>query len=380
VKLTCKQQDLAKGLSIVGHAVSSRTTLPILSHILLAAEDDAIRLSATNLEIGITCRVPAQIAESGTTTVPAKLFADLVNGLQPGSLDLTLQEATQSLKVSDKRSQATLRGMDPAEFPSIPSAEGTETPVLLDAAELSGMIAQTTFAAATDDARPIFTGVLARVSEEQLTFAAADSFRLAVRRAALPEGGTPGDVLIPARTLTELARILPDEGSVRMVVTPNRNQVLFHADGVDLVSNLIVGQFPNFEGIVPKGQAATRATLPTADFRQAAKQASLFARDSSNIVRLQINSGEGEGLKPGSVTLKATAEDLGDTVTELPASVDGKGLEIIFNVKYLTDVLAVLDTESVALELNSSDKPGVVKPVGGSGEYTYVIMPMHSTR
>jgi DNA polymerase III subunit beta len=380
VKLTCKQPDLAKGLAIVGHAVSSRSTLPILSHILLAADEDSIRLSATNLEIGITCRVPAQVAEPGTTTAPAKLLTELVNSLQPGTIDLTLLPGAQSLKVSDKRSQATLRGMDPAEFPTIPSAEGTETPVLLDAAELSAMIAQTTFAAATDDARPIFTGVLARVADGQLIFAAADSFRLAVRRAALPEGGTPGDVLIPARTLTELARILPDEGSVRMVVTPNRNQVLFHTDGVDLVSNLIAGQFPNFDTIVPKGQAATRATLPTADFRQAARQASLFARDSSNIVRLQVTPGEGDGLQPGIVTLKATAEDLGDTVTELPASVDGKGLEIIFNVKYLTDVLAVLDTPDVALELNSPQHPGVVKPVGGSGEYTYVIMPMHSTR
>ena len=380
MKLTCKQQDLAKGLSVVGHAVSSRTTLPILSHILISAEGDMIRLSATNLEIGITCRVPAAVSEPGTTTVPAKLFTDLVNSLQPASLDLAMAEGTQSLKVSDKRSQATLRGMDPSEFPTIPAEDGTETPVMLNAAELSEMIAQTTFAAATDDARPVFTGVLARVADGELTLASADSFRLAVRSAPLPEGGTPGDVLIPARTLSDLARILPDEGFVRMVVTPNRNQVLFHADGVDLVSNLIAGQFPNFAAILPKGQVATRATLSTADFRQAAKQASLFARDSSNIVRLQVNAGEGDGLQPGSVTLKATAEDLGDTTAELPASVDGKGIEIIFNVKYLTDVLAVIDTESVALELNSAQQPGVVKPVGGTGDYTYVIMPMHSTR
>jgi DNA polymerase-3 subunit beta len=270
--------------------------------------------------------------------------------------------------------------MDPSEFPGIPSSDGSETPVLLDAKELSEMIAETTFAAATDDARPVFTGIIARVADGKLTFAAADSFRLAVRRADLPEGGAPGDVLIPARTLNELARILPGEGSVRMVVTPNRNQVLFHAEGVDLVSNLIAGQFPNFEAILPKGQAATRASLPTADFRAAAKQASLFARDSSNIVRLKVEPGEAGGLQPGSITLQATAEDLGDTVTQLDASVDGKGMEIIFNVKYLTDVLAVLDTPEVALELNSPQQPGVIKPVAGAGEYTYVIMPMHSTR
>jgi DNA polymerase-3 subunit beta len=382
VKLTCKQQDLAKGLSIVSHAVSTRTTLPILSHILVATEGDAVRLSATNLEIGITCRVPANVKEEGTTTVPARLFTDFVNSLPPAGVDLALQPESQSLKVSGQRSQATIRGMDPSEFPSIPAAEGSETPVILDAKELREMIAQTTFAAATDDARPVFTGVLARVHGGELIFAAADSFRLAVRRTALPGEAADGDVLIPARTLGELAKILPAEGVVRMVVTPNRNQVLFEAevDDVRLVSNLISGQFPNFEAIVPKG-AATRATLDATQFRQAAKTASLFARDSANIVKLKVDAGENDGMTPGIITLQATAEEVGDATTTVDAAVDGKGLEIIFNVKYLTDVLGVIDTPEVALELNLPSQPGVVKPIGDlHDKYTYVIMPMHSTR
>ncbi|WIG58517.1 MAG: DNA polymerase III beta subunit [Ktedonobacterales bacterium] len=382
MKLTCKQQDLAKGLSIVSHAVSTRTTLPILSHILVATEGDAVRLSATNLEIGITCRVPANVKEEGTTTVPARLFTDFVNSLPPAGVDLALQPESQSLKVSGQRSQATIRGMDPSEFPSIPAAEGSETPVILDAKELREMIAQTTFAAATDDARPVFTGVLARVHGGELIFAAADSFRLAVRRTALPGEAADGDVLIPARTLGELAKILPAEGVVRMVVTPNRNQVLFEAevDDVRLVSNLISGQFPNFEAIVPKG-AATRATLDATQFRQAAKTASLFARDSANIVKLKVDAGENDGMTPGIITLQATAEEVGDATTTVDAAVDGKGLEIIFNVKYLTDVLGVIDTPEVALELNLPSQPGVVKPIGDlHDKYTYVIMPMHSTR
>jgi DNA polymerase-3 subunit beta len=381
VKLTCKQQDLARGLSTVSHAVSTRTTLPILSHILVATDGDHVRLSATNLEIGITCRVPATIKEEGTTSVPARLFTEFVNSLPAAGVDLALQPESHSLRVSGQRSQATIRGMDPGEFPTIPSAEGSEQPVTLDAAELKRMIEQTTFAAATDDARPVFTGVLARVRDGQLTFAAADSFRLAVRRAALPGAdAAAGDVLIPARTLAELAKVLPAEGSVQMVVTPNRNQVLFHSDGVDLVSNLIAGQFPNFEAIMPKGHS-TRATLNTADFRQAAKTAALFARDSANIVRLKITPGESGGIMPGSVTLRATAEDLGDTESTLDAAVDGNELEIIFNVKYLTEVLAVLDAPEVALELNSPQQPGVVTPSGAEREnYTYVIMPMHNTR
>jgi DNA polymerase III subunit beta len=380
VKLTCKQQDLAKGLSIVGHAVSTRTTLPILSHILLATDGDHVRLSATNLEIGITCRVPATIQEEGATTVPARLFSDFVGSLAPAGVELALQPGGQSLKVSGQRSQATIRGMDPAEFPTIPAAEGGETPVTLDAAELGAMIAQTTFAAASDDARPVFTGVLVRVAGNTLTFAAADSFRLAVRRATLGTEAASGDVLIPAKTLNELARILPDTGAVNMVVTPGRNQVLFEAGDVRLVSNLIAGQFPNFEAILPKTHA-TRASLQTDTFRQAAKTASLFARDSANIVRLKIESGEAGGVTPGNVTLQANAEEVGDSTSTLDAAVDGNGLEIIFNVKYLTDVLAVVDTEDVILQLNTAQQPGVVKPGGALGEqYTYVIMPMHNTR
>jgi DNA polymerase III subunit beta len=380
MKITCKQQDLAKGLSVVGHAVSTRTTLPILSHILLATEGDQLRLSATNLDIGITCHIPAQVKDEGMTTVPAKLFTDLITNLPPASIELALAVETQSLKVSSQRSQATIRGMDPADFPAIPSAEGGEPPVSLDTATLREMINQTTFAAATDDARPVFTGVLARVQSNTLTFASADSFRLALRRESLPGASTSGDVLIPARALNELARILPAEGSVQMLVTPNRNQVLFEAEGIKLVSSLIVGQFPNFESILPKNYA-TRAAINTADFRQAAKRVALFARDSSNIVRLRIDAGENGGITPGTVTLAANADDLGDAMEPLVAAVDGAGLEVIFNVKYLTDVLAVIDTEEVALELNSPDKPGVVKPNGASsGEYLYIIMPMHNAR
>jgi len=381
VKLTCKQQDLAKGLSTVSHAVSTRTTLPILSHILVVAGADHIRLSATNLEIGITCRVAAQVQEEGMTTVPARLFTDFVSNLPPNSVKLTLDSSSQTLKVEGQRSHANIRGMDPAEFPSIPDAGESEQPVQLDAAELKEMISQTTFAAATDDARPVFTGVLARVRGDDLIFASADSFRLAVRSAKLPSvDAAQGDVLIPARTLNELARVLPAEGTVRMVVTPNRNQVLFETEEVKLVSNLIAGQFPNYEGIVPKSHS-TRVSVKTEEFRQATKTASLFARDSANILRLKVDAGEPGGLTPGAITLAATAEEVGDAVTTLDAAVDGNGMEIIFNVKYLTDVLAVLDSPEVALELNSPQQPGVIRPIGSLAEqYTYVIMPMHNTR
>jgi DNA polymerase III subunit beta len=384
VKISCKQQDLAKGLTTVSHAVSTRSTLPILANILVATDGERIRLSATNLEIGITCWVPATVKTEGTATLPARLLTDFVNTLPAGDVELALQPGGQTVRVSGSRTSANIRGLDPAEFPAIPSNDGGEAPVTLDAAELREMIAQVAFAAATDDARPVFTGVLARIEGEMLTFAAADSFRLAVRHTSLPGGAggeALGDVLIPARTLSELGRILPGEGSVQMVVTPARNQVLFHVEGVvDLVSNLITGQFPNYQGILPKSHV-TRAVLKTDDLRTAAKRAALFAKDSSNIVRVKIDTGEGQEGAIGSVTLTANADDLGDATDTVDAAVEGEGLEIIFNVKYLTDMLAVLDTPEVAVELNSSQSPGVLKPMGEQYErYNYVVMPMHNTR
>jgi DNA polymerase-3 subunit beta len=383
VKISCKQQDLAKGLATVSHAVSTRSTLPILANILVATDGERIKLSATNLEIGITCWVPATVKAEGTASLPARLLTDFVNTLPAGDVELALQPGGQTVRVSGPRTAANIRGLDPAEFPAIPTNEGGEAPVTLDAAELREMIAQVAFAAATDDARPVFTGVLARIEGDTLTFAAADSFRLAVRHTSLPaaHGEAPGDVLIPARTLSELGRIIPAEGSVQMVVTPARNQVLFHIEGVvDLVSNLITGQFPNYQGIMPKSHT-TRAVLKTDDLRTAAKRAALFAKDSSNIVKVRIDSGGENGGSIGSVTLTANADDLGDATDTVDAAVEGEGLEIIFNVKYLTDMLAVLDAPEVAVEVINSQSPGVLKPMGEQyALYNYVVMPMYNTR
>ena len=379
MKITCKQQDLSRGLSAVSHAVSSRSTLPILENILVATDHGRLKLSATNLEIGINCWVDAQIHEEGTTTVKAKTLTDFVNSLPQASVDITVPEGTNVMNVKSLRSSAHIKGMDASEFPLIPSAEGGEEPVLLDAALLKEMIEEVAFAAADDDSRPVFTGVLAQVSDEKITFAAADAFRLAVRVAPLPGDDHPrGDILIPARTLTELARILPPEGPVQMIVTPNRSQVLFHTEQLDLVSRLIEGTFPNFRQIIPK-EHSTRAVVETKEFAAAVKSAALFARDSSNITRVKINPGDSNGLEPGAITIEATAEDLGDSTSVVNAAVDGPELQIIFNVKYLADVLAVIDTPEVALEANAPTRPGVIRPVG-SADYTYVIMPMHINR
>lgn len=381
MKITCKQQDLSRGLSVVSHAVSSRSTLPILANILLTTDQGRLKLSATNLEIGINCLIDAEVAEEGSTTVPAKTFVDLVNSLRQGQVELTVEGDSHDIQVKSTGSRANIKGMDPSEFPLIPSAEGGEEPIILESGQLKEMISQVVFAAADDDARPVLTGVLVEVHDEEVSFAAADAFRLALRVSPLPGHNTAhGNILIPARTLSELARILPSEGAVQMVVTPNRSQVLFHTEQIDLVSRLIEGTFPNIRAAIPSSHT-TRAVIETREFAAAVKTVTPFARDSSNITRIKISSGSGEGAETGagSLTLESTAEDIGSNVTTINAAVDGPDQEIIFNVRYLADVLAILDTPEVALEVTSAARPGAVKPVSAA-DYTYVIMPMSTNR
>ena len=377
VKVSCLQENLAKGLSIVGRAVATRSTLPVLSNVMLATDGARLKLSATNLEIGIVCWIGAKVEEDGSITVPARLLTDFINSLPPERIDMELTVRTQTLNLKCARFEANIKGIDAQEFPLIPTA-GEDSKISLDPSMLRQMIDQVVFAAATDESRPILTGVLAKFQGEQLTLAAADGFRLSVRTAHLSEPvSEPVTVIVPARALAELSRIgVEQEQPIEITITPARNQALFHMANVDLVSQLIEGNFPDYNQIIPKSYT-TRTVVSTSDFLKAAKTANIFARDAANIVRLEIVPG-GE-LAPGRVTLTATSAEVGDNVGEFDAVIEGEGMEIAFNAKYLIDVLSVVDAAQVALETTTASSPGVIKPVG-SEDFTYVIMPMHISR
>jgi len=373
MRVSCLQENLAKGLSVVGRAVATRSTLPVLSNVMLSTDNGRLKLSATDLEIGINCWIGAKVEEDGATTVPARSFIDLINSLPSERIDMELVVRTQTLNLKCARYEANLKGIDAQEFPLIPSAEEGEGQITLEPTAFRRMIEQVVLAAATDESRPILTGVLAKFEGNKLTLAAADGFRLSVRTAELPAEVEPASVIIPARALAELARIGTDEEDITLVITPTRNQVLFHAPNVDLVSQLIEGNFPDYQQIIPKG-SSTRTVLNTNSFLRACKTANIFARDAANIARLQIVPG-GE-LAPGHVTIAATSAELGDNVGEIDASIEGDAVEIAFNVKYLIDVLSVMDSAQVVLETTTSSSPGVIKPVGDV-DFVHVIMPMH---
>lgn len=375
MKVSCLQENLARGLSIVGRAVATRSTLPMASNILLASDGGRLKLAATNLEIGITTWAGAKVEEEGAVAVPARLLTEFVASLPPERIELSVNQRNRTLNLRCARYEANIRGADPEEFPPLPTV--TEAPTTtVDPKALHDAIRQVVFAAATDDTRPSLAGVLCSFEGEVLTLAAADGYRLAVRQLNL---STPVeerlDVIVPARALQEVGRLASDEEeAVEISIAPNRGQVLFHAASVDLVSRLIDANFPNYKQIIPP-RHTTRILINTAEFEKATKIAFLFARDAANIVRLQFVPGE-EALQPGRVIASAATTDLGDNASELDAIVEGNATQIAFNAKYLLDVLAVVGTGQVALEVTSPSSPGVVKPVGESG-YLHVIMPMH---
>lgn len=377
MKVSVLQENLARGISIVSRAVATRSTLPVLGNILLATEGGRLKLAATNLEIGITHFTGAQVHEEGAITVPARQLADYVNALPPDRVEMELNPKTQTLHLKCARYDANIKGVDASEFPIIPTI-GENNKILVEPDTLKELIAQATFSAAQDDSRPVLTGILAKFDKDMVTFASADGFRLSVRSATLgTKLSSPVSVIIPAKALTDVARVMGDqEAPVEIAITENRSQVLFHLENTDIVSQLIDGNFPDFNQIVPKSYA-TRTIMNTNELQNAVKAASVFAREASNIVRLNISSGNDMG--GGKVVIAAQSAETGDNVGEIDATVDGDPIEIAFNARFLADVLGVLNAPQVALETSTAASPGVVKPVGRE-DFTHVIMPMHIGR
>lgn len=408
MRVSCLQENLAKGLSIVGRAVSTRSTLPVLGNILIEAKDNQLRLAATNLEISINCWIGAKVEDEGAITVPARLLTEFVNSMPPEQIDMELAVRTQTLHLLCARYDANIKGIDAADFPIIPTA-GTDdaetdeiaetlegTSIELNSDGLRSMIDQVIFAASNDESRPILTGVEVLFTPTSLRMAATDGYRLSLRSVNLDQANVGVDeeitVIVPAKSLGELARISADangERPVQVIVTQTRNQVLFQVWGkpdeakggfhrVELVSQLIDARFPDYNAIIPKG-FDTRTVVDTASLLNAVRVASLFARDNANIIRLGVNPGNGD--KKGQVRLTATSAEMGENVNEIDAMVEGEELEIAFDARYLIDVLNHVEQPQIVLETTQSTRPGAIRPIGvGEEEFLHVVMPMHPPR
>ena len=367
MKLKVNQEDLYQGIQRANKAVSSKTTLPILSGILLATEDNKIKLVGTDLEIGIECFVEAEVISAGEIVLPAKYLTKIIRELPKEEIVLTTEDSNNTAQIKCGHSQFNIHGSPTDEFPLLPEVESGVN-FSLSEEKLKAIIDQIEFAVSDDESKPFLNGGLMIIEEGKIKVAATDTYRLAYREDEIDFDDLEVDeIIIPSKTLSELSKLLSDtEDEVNISVT--ENQTLFNFSGISIVSRLIEGQFPNYEQVIPD-QNTTTAVVDKQSLLNATKRAALLAKQDSNIIKIN--------LKSDKLIITANTPEVGQAYEEVPIELEGEETEIAFNARYLIDCLKVISDEKVNLELSGSLSPGVIK-TKTEYEYTYVIMPVRS--
>lgn len=339
--------------------------MPILEGILIEADGDGLRMVATDLEMSIECRVPAYVEESGAAVLGGRMFGQLVRKL-PADQVLYASNGARTAEITSGRSRFNIHTMDPDDFPTLPEIGESEMWRIKQGA-LRRMIRHTAFAAAFDDSRPFLTGVFIEVSGEEISFVATDSSRLSYYKAALAQGASePRSGIVPVRALQELVRILggDNDAEVEFAVTPS--QAEFRADGIQMISRVIEGKFPDYKRVFPAEYAA-KIKVARGELLDAVERVSLVARRNPPVVKLSV-----EG---GSLSLTSQEAEVGESYEELSVEHEGADMETAYQSRYLVDVLRVLDSDEVEVRLGEGLKQGSVTPVGDD-DYLYIVMPV----
>jgi len=365
MQVTCEQVHLLKAVQIVGRAVSARTTMPILTHMLFETGKDSLKLAATDLEMGIQTTIPASIKRGGAITLPARLVMEIVANLPEAKVQIRVEENVPQAEIQCNDTTFEVLGMAATDFPSIPDPEATVV-ATVEAGLLRTMIRQTAFAVSTDETRPFLTGVFLSMENSEIRLVATDGGRLALRSATLSRAvGQKIAAIVPAKTMQELARALGG-GSGDVTVTLTESHLLFSLPEIRLVSRLIAGQFPNYQQVIPEGHKQ-RLRLNTERFLQAVRRAAITARDSANVVRLSAKDTE--------LIVTSNTPEVGKTVEKVPVQAEGEAIQVAFNAKYLIECLAIMETDEVVFELTGPLSPGALRPVGQQ-DYVYVLAPV----
>ena len=374
LRATSPRKELFEGIQTVGKAVATRSSLPILTHVRIAAKDGKVSMMATDLEMWMEHTLPGVgITEDGAATAPARNFTELLAAMPDADVSVTVEDETNTLHLRCLKANYKLLGLSADEFPLLPQVQ-EDSRFVVDRETLKDAIKQTIFATSTDETRAILTGVLVVFQGDSLKLVATDTHRLAVRDCPVKEGSGSASAIVPSRAMNELLRIVGnEEGDV--VVTLSSNQIQFQVDDASgskttLISRLIDGQFPNYERVIP-AQATKTLTVERAPLAAAVKRASIVARDSASRVVLRTTE-DGDKL-----TITAESGSVGNAYEEVEVARTGddQPVEIAFNAKYLADVLNVLDTEGLHIELTEPLRPGVIRPTD-TADYLCVLMPM----
>ncbi len=374
LRATSPRKELFEGIQTVGKAVATRSSLPILTHIRIAAKDGKVSMMATDLEMWMEHTLPGVgITEDGAATAPARNFTELLAAMPDADVSVTVEDETNTLHLRCLKANYKLLGLSADEFPLLPQVK-EDSRFVVDRETLKDAIKQTIFATSTDETRAILTGVLVVFQGDSLKLVATDTHRLAVRDCPVKEGSGSASAIVPSRAMNELLRIVGNEEG-EVVVTLSGNQIQFQVDDAagsktTLISRLIDGQFPNYERVIP-AQATKTLTVERAPLAAAVKRASIVARDSASRVVLRTTE-DGDKL-----TITAESGSVGNAYEEVEVARTGDDtpVEIAFNAKYLADVLNVLDTEGLHIELTEPLRPGVIRPTD-TADYLCVLMPM----
>jgi DNA polymerase-3 subunit beta len=362
MKIVCIKENLKKGLSIVGRVVGTGNPLQVLNNILIKTEAGRIRLSSTNLEIGINTWVGGKVDQEGALTVPARIISEYINNLPTEKVTLENKETT--LVVEAENYHTSIKGLSAEDFPLIPQVE-EEWQAKIDGLELRNALTETAWAASTNETQPEISGLFMAFEENTLRIAATDRYRLAERTAVLKEGvKSKKEVIIPFRTISELYKILgTSDGLVEIYFS--ETQVLFKFDETELISRLIDGQYPDYQQIIPK-EYKTTAEINKEELLHALKATSLFAPDTNNI-NIEVKS--------NNLTVTASSASAGENTTQIPAVVIGPDNNAIFNFRYLLDCLQALKEQNVVLKMISDSSPALIVPKDRTN-YLYIVMPI----
>lgn len=365
MQFTCAHEHLNRAVSLVGRAVSTRATMPILANILLETRKDAVKLAATDLDHGIQTEIPAKVKRGGAITLPARLFAEIVANLPPAQVQLRGAESGTEVEVQCENVTYDLVGLPASDFPLMPEPDAAPV-AAIDAGLLRTMVRQTAFAVSTDETRVFLTGLYLVLDGKEVRLVATDGGRLALRIGALGKPATQKvGVIVPAKTMHELTRALAGvEGEVEVALA--ENQVLFTMPGARLVSRLIPGPFPNYQQVIPQGHKQ-RLVVGTERLLAAVRRVAITARDSANVVRLQAAD--------EVLTLASNTPEYGRSEEKIPVSAEGETVATAFNARYLLDCLQVVESDELTLELTGPLSPGALRPAG-QPEYTYVLAPV----
>ena len=373
MEFSCLQDNLSRGLANVSRAVAQRAPLPVTQNVLIETEDSKVKITATNLEIAISTWISAEIKEAGSLTIPARMLTDFINSLPSGEqVEVKMIKDKAGIEIKCKTYNGRISGTDAGGFPPIPESSDSPT-ISVPSAALKRSLGRVAIVSATDDSRPVLMGVKVEIDKSGITLAAADGFRLAVDRVEIPSTeDLDSSAIVPGKTMLELERLIDDsnQSTIQISISEASNQILFNLENIQVVSQLIQGQFPDYEKLIPNS-SSTQSLVDRKAFMESIKAASIFARDGSGIIKLIMDKSSKK------ISILSNAEEIGDLENDIDADINGDESKVAFNSRFLQDVVGVLGSDIIKIDSSSPSSPGVfTEKSDGNSNYRHVIMPM----